>query len=134
MRTSLLAYCLFFQSLMLSAQDKNYSEWYLQRDDADIFVKEIKSGKDTVIVIHGGFGANHDYMLDALEGLKETFYFILYDQRGSLLSPAKEENLTFQKNIDDLLCTHQGSKTQKNKTFLPFNGDISGNGICKTAS
>lgn len=126
MRTYFLLIISFFQSMILSAQDKNYSEWYLQRDDADIFVKEIKSGKDTVIVVHGGFGANHDYMLDALEGLKDTFYFILYDQRGSLLSPAKAEDLTFEKNIDDLLALTDALKLKKTKLFCHSMGTLVG--------
>lgn len=93
-----------FASLKLNAQDKNYEEWYLSTADTlNIFIKEIKStSKDTVIVVHGGFGANHDYMLDAIEGLENKFHFFLYDQRGSLLSPAPNEKLTFQKNVNDL--------------------------------
>ncbi len=93
-----------FVSLTIKAQDKNYEEWYLTtKDSINIFVKEIKSsGKDTVIVVHGGFGANHDYMLDAIKGLENKFHFILYDQRGSLLSPAPIEKLTFQNNVNDL--------------------------------
>ncbi len=110
----------------LFAQDKRYEEWYLTtKDSVEIFVKEIKGGKDTVIVIHGGFGANHDYMLDAIKGLENKFHFILYDQRGSLMSPAPKEKLTFQKNVNDvfelvtelklkkvsLLCHSMGSLT-----------------------
>lgn len=94
----------FLTSLSIKAQDKNYEEWYLTtKDSVKIFVKEIKSkSRDTVIVVHGGFGANHDYMLDAIKGLENKFYFILYDQRGSLLSPAPIEKLTFQNNVNDL--------------------------------
>lgn len=90
------------------SQSKDYFEWYLSTPDSldpynqDIYVRELGSGKDTVIVIHGGFGANHDYMLDAIKGLENKYYFVLYDQRGSLLSPAPKEKLTFQKNVDDL--------------------------------
>ena len=89
-------------------QNKNYSEWYLRTPDSldaynqDIYVRELGTGKDTVVVIHGGFGANHDYMLDAIEGLENKYHFVLYDQRGSLLSPAPKEKLTFQKNVNDL--------------------------------
>jgi len=111
---------------MLYAQDKNYSEWYLQQDDADIFVKEIGHGKDTVIVVHGGFGANHDYMLDAVEGLQDKFRFIFYDQRGSLLSPTAKENLTFQKNVDDLLALTKALKLDKTKIFCHSMGTLVG--------
>lgn len=90
------------------AQSLEYNEWYLSTPDSldpydqDIYVKEWGRGKDTVVVIHGGFGANHDYMMDAIAGLEDEYYFVLYDQRGSLLSPAKKEDLTFQKNVHDL--------------------------------
>ena len=117
---------LFFQSTYSIAQSKNYTEWYLQRDDTDIFVKEIGTGKDTVIVIHGGFGANHDYMIDAINGLGNKFHFVLYDQRGSLLSATKKENLTFQKNVDDLYALVKALKLQKVKLFCHSMGTLVG--------
>lgn len=103
------------------AQSKDYTEWYLRTPDSldvynqDIYVRELGTGKDTVVVIHGGFGANHDYMLDALQGLENTYHFVLYDQRGSLLSPAPKEKLTFQKNVSDLdlLIRQLGNKKVK---------------------
>ncbi|SMC45994.1 alpha/beta fold hydrolase [Moheibacter sediminis] len=115
-----------FLSLIIKAQDKAYIEWYLQREDTDIFVKEIGTGADTVIVVHGGFGANHDYMLDALEGLKNEFRFVLYDQRGSLLSPAAKENLTFQKNVEDLYALVKALKLENVKLFCHSMGTLVG--------
>ncbi len=103
----LLGFCLFNYFTTI-AQSHEYTEWYLSSPDSldpydqDIYVKELGKGKDTVIVIHGGFGANHDYMLDAIAGLEDDFHFVLYDQRGSLLSPARKEDLTFEKNVHDL--------------------------------
>lgn len=95
---------LFLNSAILKAQDINYEEWYMNTSDSvRIFVKELRSqSKDTVIVVHGGFGANHDYMLDAVKGLEGKFHFIFYDQRGSLLSPTSLEKMTFAKNVNDL--------------------------------
>lgn len=117
---------ILLQSTFLIAQDKNYTEWYLQREDVDIFVKELGKGSDTVIVVHGGFGANHNYMLDAIDGLKDKFHFILYDQRGSLLSPTKKENLTFQKNVDDLYALIKSLKLKKVKLFCHSMGTLIG--------
>lgn len=91
-----------FVTVSAFTQDLNYSEWYLQRNDVDIYIREVGKGTDPVIVVHGGFGANHDYMLDAIKGLEDDFKFFLYDQRGSLLSPTAKENLTFPKNVEDL--------------------------------
>lgn len=120
---------LLFHSL--SAQDKNYCEWYLQREDVDIFVKELGTGKDTVIVVHGGFGANHDYMLDAIKGLEKKIHFVLYDQRGSLLSPTKKENLTFQKNVDDLYSLVKALKLKKAKILCHSMGTLVGMELTK---
>lgn len=126
MKTLISFILITLQSIFLFAQDKNYSEWYLQREDVDIFVKEIGTGKDTIIVLHGGFGANHDYMIDPIKGLKNKFHFILYDQRGSLLSPTKKENLTFQKNVDDLYGLTKALKLKRVKLFCHSMGTLVG--------
>jgi pimeloyl-ACP methyl ester carboxylesterase len=113
MKTPLLLFLLALTGQVIS-QSTTYTEWYLSTPDSldpynqDIYVRELGTGKDTVVVIHGGFGANHDYMLDAIKGLEKKYHFVLYDQRGSLLSPAPVEQLTFQKNVGDLdLLIHQ---------------------------
>lgn len=77
--------------------------WYLKTQDKNVnlFVKEIGSG-DTVIFVHGGFGAEHSYLLDALNGLENSFHFIYYDQRGSLRSPAADSLITLEQHIEDI--------------------------------
>ncbi len=119
---------LFYQSVALKAQDKNYEEWYLNtKDSLRIFVKELRSkSNDTVIVVHGGFGANHDYMLDAIKGIEDQFHFILYDQRGSLLSPASIDKLTFQKNVNDLYELITKLKIKKVKLVCHSMGTLVG--------
>ncbi|WP_153393903.1 alpha/beta fold hydrolase [Chryseobacterium vaccae] len=117
----LVVFCVIALCNQAFGQSKNYSEWYLRTPDSldaynqDIYVRELGTGKDTVVVIHGGFGANHDYMLDAIEGLEKKYHFVLYDQRGSLLSPGPKEKLTFQKNVNDLdlLIKQLGNKNVK---------------------
>ncbi|MEX0723553.1 MAG: alpha/beta hydrolase [Gracilimonas sp.] len=126
MKTLISFIIILLQSTFLFAQDKDYSEWYLQREDVNIFVKEFGAEKDTVIVIHGGFGANHDYMIDAIKGLENKFHFVLYDQRGSLLSPTKKENLTFQNNVDDLHELTKALKLKKVKLFCHSMGTLVG--------
>ncbi|RRJ92746.1 alpha/beta hydrolase [Paenimyroides tangerinum] len=111
-------------------QSKDYHEWYLRTPDSldvynqDIYVRELGTGKDTVIVVHGGFGANHDYMLDAIKGLEKKYHFVLYDQRGSLLSPAPKEKLTFQKNVGDLDLLIKQLGTQKVKIMAHSMGTL----------
>ena len=88
--------------------------WYLQTQDkyVNLFVKEIGTG-DTVIVVHGGFGAEHSYLLDALKGLKNKFHFVFYDQRGSLRSPAADTLISLNKHVEDLELLRKELKIDK---------------------
>ncbi len=106
------------------AQDKNYSEWYLVRPGVEIYVREVGRGKDTVVVVHGGFGANHDYMLDAIRGMENDFRFVLYDQRGSLMSPAAKEDLTFDHSVEDLHALVKELRVGKVKLFAHSMGTL----------
>jgi pimeloyl-ACP methyl ester carboxylesterase len=118
----------FFCGLtMAAAQDRRYEEWYLRTSDSvDIYVKEWFGGKDTVIVVHGGFGANHIYMEDAVAGLESKYHFVFYDQRGSLLSPAPVSKLTFQKNVNDLYELVRQMKLTKVKLLCHSMGTMVG--------
>ena len=71
-------------------------------DGCRLYVYEIGSGPDTVIVLHGGFGAEHSYMLDAVKGLTAGHRFVLYDQRGSLRSPCPDSSISVARHVDDL--------------------------------
>jgi pimeloyl-ACP methyl ester carboxylesterase len=109
------------------AQDRRYEEWYLRTSDSiDLYVKEWYGGKDTVIVVHGGFGATHDYMQDAVAGMESKYHFIFYDQRGSLLSPAPVSKLTFQKNVNDLYELVSQLKLSKVKLLCHSMGTLVG--------
>jgi len=58
--------------------------------------------RKTVIVIHGGPGADFHY-LESLAELSKKYRVIFYDQRGSGLSPrVKNDNLTLEQNLEDL--------------------------------
>src|ERR1700744_3876966 len=81
--------------------------WYLPTEDnkARLFVEEIGSASaPPVVVLHGGWGAEHSYLEPVLKLHAGTAHrFVLYDQRGSLLSPvADAHELTVQQQIDDL--------------------------------
>lgn len=65
-------------------------------------------------------------MLDAIKGLESKFHFILYDQRGSLLSPAPKEKLTFQKNVNDLFELVTKLKLKKVKLLCHSMGILVG--------
>jgi pimeloyl-ACP methyl ester carboxylesterase len=78
-------------------------DWFFWTDDktTQIYVYEFGRG-ESFVVLHGGFGAEHSYLLDAIVGLEDMFHFVFYDQRGSLLSPTKPENISVQKHLDDI--------------------------------
>jgi pimeloyl-ACP methyl ester carboxylesterase len=78
-------------------------EWYLRTSDGcRIFVQEYGSGRDTVVVLHGGWGAEHSYVVGAFSGLDRQFHFVFYDQRGSLRSPCADSLVSVAKHVDDL--------------------------------
>jgi pimeloyl-ACP methyl ester carboxylesterase len=80
--------------------------WYLPTADgkARIYVTEIGTGP-TVIVLHGGPGNDFHYLVDALRPHFGRFHFVLFDQRGSLMSPvapADIASVTLPNMVDDL--------------------------------
>jgi pimeloyl-ACP methyl ester carboxylesterase len=79
------------------------NEWYLRTEDkkAKLYVWEVGRG-EPVVVVHGGFGAEQSYLYDAFRGLTDRFRVIFYDQRGSLRSACKPEDITVDRHLDDL--------------------------------
>jgi pimeloyl-ACP methyl ester carboxylesterase len=78
-------------------------EWYLPTGDGcELYVYERGRGADTVVVLHGGFGHDHGYMVPAFAGIENRYRLIFYDQRGSLRSPCPDSLISLQKLIDDL--------------------------------
>ena len=67
------------------------NQWYMntQGDDGTLRHYIAEYGRDaspakTVIVLHGGWGADHSYLIPVIQPLAREFRFVLYDQRGSL--------------------------------------------------
>jgi pimeloyl-ACP methyl ester carboxylesterase len=67
-----------------------------------LFVQEYGKGRDTIIVLHGGFGAEHSYLLDAFRGFERDYHLVFYDQRGSLRSPCADSLISVAKHVQDL--------------------------------
>lgn len=78
-------------------------EYFVQSDDkaANLYIREIGNGKP-VIVLHGGFGNDHKYVLDIANGLEDNVRFIFYDQRGSTLSFCEKKNISVANHVKDL--------------------------------
>ena len=81
-------------------------QWYLTTDDGvEHYVVEVGRAEavgDTVVVLHGGPGAEHSYLFDAVLPLADRFHFVLYDQRGSLRSPAPDSTVSYDRMVADL--------------------------------
>src|SRR5918994_5853685 len=56
----------------------------------DLFVRRLGSGP-TVVVLHGGPGADHDYLRPGFDALAEGRELIYYDQRGGGRSPVTRD-------------------------------------------
>jgi proline iminopeptidase len=68
----------------------------------DLFVRRIGSGQPAV-VLHGGPGAHHDYLLPGFDALAHGRELIYYDQRGGGRSPvAREVPVGWTEHVADL--------------------------------
>ncbi len=79
------------------------NEWYCrtERSDVKLYVREIGIG-EPVLVLHGGWGAEHSYLTELIDPHVFDRRFILYDQRGSLRSPAPADAITLERHIEDI--------------------------------
>jgi pimeloyl-ACP methyl ester carboxylesterase len=81
-------------------------QWYARVGDGHrTYVYEVgraEAAGDTVVVLHGGWGAEHAYLLDPLLPLADRTRFVLYDQRGSLRSPAPDSTISIGRLVADL--------------------------------
>lgn len=91
--------------------------WFLStgnwEKDPQLFVREFGSGQDTVVMLHGGWGAEHSGLVNAVSDLGGDFRFIFYEQRGSLRSPFPDSLITFQQHINDLELLRKELKLDK---------------------
>ncbi len=107
-----LLVCAFLSSCTMDKKNKNTSkdysnfelwdEWFLYNDDGSrLFVREFGDG-DTVVILHGGFGAEHSYLINPFLPLADKYHFVFYDQRGSLRSPCSDSLVSLANHVEDL--------------------------------
>jgi proline iminopeptidase len=73
----------------------------------DIFERRAGSGPPTV-VLHGGPGAHHDYLLPGFDALAKGRTLIYYDQRGGGQSPVpREVPAGWEEQVEDLEALRQ---------------------------
>lgn len=98
---------------------------YLKTDDGvPLYVLEIgnKNAKNTYIVLHGGFGAEHSYLISPLLPHTDKNRFILFDQRGSLRSQAPDSLITFRNFVNDIEQIRKEFKLSKINILAHSNG------------
>ncbi len=94
-------------ALLLGAQSPSFESFhdYVIRPDekTELFVREFgKVGAPVIVVLHGGWGAEHSYMIRPLQHLAKTHRLVFYDQRGSLRSKTDMATITVDRHIADL--------------------------------
>jgi proline iminopeptidase len=68
----------------------------------DLFIRRVGGGPPTV-VLHGGPGAHHDYLLPGFDALARNRELIYYDQRGGGRSPVSRSTpVGWQEQVADL--------------------------------
>lgn len=81
---------------------EQWDEWRLSTDDgASLFIREVGHGA-TVLILHGGWGAEHSYLIDPFIALAADYHLIFYDQRGSLRSQCPDSLVSVANHIEDL--------------------------------
>lgn len=83
--------------------DKNSKKLFISADKAELICRTFGKG-EPIIVIHGGPGLSHDYLLPQMAKLAETNLVIFYDQRGCGLSTGEinPESIQIETFINDL--------------------------------
>ncbi|MEO0571251.1 MAG: alpha/beta hydrolase [Bacteroidota bacterium] len=80
--------------------------WFLSTGnwskDPQIYVREFGTGTDTVVLLHGGWGAEHNGMIEMVRELEKEYKFFAHEQRGSLRSPFPDSLITYKQHIEDV--------------------------------
>jgi proline iminopeptidase len=113
--------CLLACGFLVNAQD------YIGRkkiNGAELFLS-VKGKGETLIVLHGGPGLNHNYFKPHLEDLEKKFRVVYYDQRASgQSSTPSADSLTMNYFVEDLEALRQYLKVEKIKVLAHSWGGV----------
>ena len=75
----------------------------IQVDGAELFYKTIGTG-EPIVIVHGGPGMDHSYLLPGFAGLAERYQLVFYDQRALGRSTGEPDSvsITFDGFLNDL--------------------------------
>jgi len=121
----IILFTLFQIQLFSQHLPENGVYHFLKTDDGvSLYVLEVgnKNADKTYIVLHGGFGAEHSYLVNAVLPHSNEHRFILFDQRGSLRSPAPDSLITFQKFVSDIELIRQEFELEMVNMLAHSNG------------
>ncbi len=105
--------CILFITLFLACNDSdssyttsNLDEGFQEINGADIYYKIIGEG-EPILIIHGGPGLDHSYLLPQMEILARDYQLIFYDQRACGKSSIDVDTMSvgidgFMKDIDGI--------------------------------
>lgn len=115
---NLITIFLVFSIITVNGQELPVmKDWFLPIEDwgssPELYIVEIGTGPDTVVLLHGGWGGDHKGLISAIAGLEEEFHFVLYDQRGSLHSPCPDSLISFENHIEDLELLRRALSLEK---------------------
>jgi proline iminopeptidase len=77
---------------------------YVSANNRNFYYEKVGYGDENIVVIHGGPGLPHDYLLPALQNLAPYATIWFYDARGHGLSEQNypKESYTMQQLVDDI--------------------------------
>jgi proline iminopeptidase len=89
-------------------------ESMVKSDGAQLFCKVLGKG-DPIIVIHGGPGLSHDYLLPGMAKLAENHQVIFYDQRGCGRSTGvvNADTIQVKKFVEDIEAVRKSLGNRK---------------------
>ena len=92
------------------------SEETVEINGVNHFIKKMGAG-EPIIVIHGGPGINHNYLLPHFKTLAKNYEIIFYDQRacGQTDFPADTSSINIETFVDDLEAIRTHLKLEKVK-------------------
>lgn len=78
-------------------------ETYVPVGRGRLYCRDVGTGQP-IVVLHGGPGFDHSYLLPELDALGESFHVVHYDQRGRGRSApgVRPEDVSLRSEIDDL--------------------------------